>query len=100
MAVTEATVKAVRDREQGRCQLCNFHEHEQGRGPFELHHTRPKRMGGTSEPDRDHPDRLALLHGGCHKAVHDNPRQAREAGLLESRLGQIRPSALLQRGPA
>jgi hypothetical protein len=100
MAVTEATAKAVRARERGRCQLCNFHEFEQGQGPFELHHVRRKGLGGTSDPQRDHPDHLALLHRDCHGEVHANPRQAREAGLLESRLGTIRPSALLQRGPA
>jgi hypothetical protein len=100
MTVTEATAKAVRDREQGRCQLCNFHEWDMGRGGFELHHVRRKGLGGTSDPERDHPDHLALLHRDCHAEVHANPRQARKAGLLESRLGQIRPSALLQRGPA
>lgn len=97
MAITEATAKAVREREGNRCQLCNLHEFEQGWGKFELHHTRPKRMGGTTEADRDHPDRLALLHQECHSEVHANPRQAREVGLLESRLGTIRPSALIRR---
>jgi hypothetical protein len=105
MAVTEATAKAVRDRELGRCQLCNFHEHDpewwtHDRGPFELHHVKRKGLGGTSDPERDAPENLALLHRDCHAEVHANPREARALGLIESRLGTIRPSALLQRGSA
>jgi hypothetical protein len=99
MAVTAATAKTVRDRELDRCQLCGGREWEDANG-FDLHHLRPKSMGGTADPQRDAPERLALLHAECHKEVHANPREARALGLIESRLGKVRPSALLQRGPA
>jgi hypothetical protein len=99
MAVTAATAKAVRKRDRV-CRLCEGAEFDQGRGRYVVHHVTPKGLGGTDAADRDHPDKLALLHDACHREVHANPRQAREAGLLESRLGTVRPSALLQRGPA
>jgi len=60
-----------------------------------LHHVKTKGPGGTSDPDRDAPRNLALLHDECHRWAHDHPREARALGLLESRLGQVRPSALI-----
>jgi hypothetical protein len=100
MAVTAATAATVRAREGGRCQLCTLGEYEEGRGRLVLHHTTPKGIGGTGQADRDTPERLALLHDTCHREVHAHPREARALGLLESRLGQVRPSALIQREPA
>jgi hypothetical protein len=100
MAITAATAAEVRKRERDRCQLCGVTEGHAPEVRMEIHHVRLKGIGGTSDPDRDHPDHLALLHRGCHKAVHDNPRAARARGLLESRLGQVRPSALIARRPA
>jgi len=100
MAVTAATAKTVRDREHHRCQLCMLGEYEVGPGPewrLVLHHVKPRGPGGTSDPDADTPGNLALLHHGCHQWAHANPREARALGLLESRLGQVRPSALIAR---
>ena len=99
MAITEAVVRAVRMRDMV-CRLCNREEFAEGRGRFVLHHVTPKGLDGTAATDRDHPDKLALLHDQCHKEVHANPREARALGLMQSRLGKVRPSALLQRGPA
>lgn len=96
MAVTEATAKAVRKRDRV-CRLCEREEYAPGRGRYVIHHVTPKGLGGTDAADRDHPDRLALLHDACHKEVHANPREARALGLIESRLGQVRPSALIAR---
>jgi hypothetical protein len=94
MAVTAATAKTVRDREHNRCQLCLLHEYEPDRGSgwrLVLHHVKPKGPGGTSDPDRDSPGNLALLHDECHRWTHANPREARALGLLESRNGHVRP---------
>jgi hypothetical protein len=101
MTVTAATAKVVRDREHGRCQLCLLGEFEAGMGRFALHHVAPKGPGGTSDPTKDLPSNLALLHDRlCHPWVHAHPREARALGLLASRLGKVRPSALIARRPA
>lgn len=101
MAITAVTVTAVREREGNRCQLCTLEEYDQGLGRFALHHVVAKGPGGTSDPTKDLPSNLALLHDRvCHPWVHAHPREARAMGLLGSRLGKVRPSALLQRGPA
>ena len=102
MAITEAAAKAVRQREGNRCQLCLLGEFEPTRGfgwRMVLHHVKPKGPGGTSDPQRDAAENLALLHDECHREVHAHPKQARAMGLLGSRLGKVRPSALLQREP-
>jgi hypothetical protein len=102
MAVTEATAKAVRDRDRV-CRYCFGREYEPGRGPqwrYVIHHRAAKGMGGTDDAGQDAPSNLVLLHDHCHTEVHARPRKARLLGLLESRLGTIRPSTLIQREPA
>lgn len=107
MAVTEATVKAVRERDRV-CRYCFGREYEPGPGPewrFVIHHIAAGGLGGVVDEalraEADSPGSLALLHDYCHRVnVHDQPRRARALGLIGSRLGTVRPSALLQRGPA
>jgi hypothetical protein len=89
---------ALRTRTRGLCELCMLAEFALGRGRFHRHHLLGKGMGGTSEKDCDRADLLKLLHAACHGAVHHEPRLARKAGLLGSRLGTVRPSALLRIG--
>lgn len=107
MAVTAATAKAVRAREHNRCQLCLLGEYEVGSEPqwrMVFHHIAPRGLGGVGDKllreEADTPDQLALLHDGCHRWVHDNPRQGRALGLLASRLGKVSPSGLIARRPA
>jgi hypothetical protein len=102
MAITAATAKTVRERDRV-CRLCGLGEFEPTRGfgwRMVLHHVLPKGLGGTAVVDRDHPDKLVLLHDECHREVHANPREARALGLIQSRLGQVRPSALIGPGSA
>jgi hypothetical protein len=68
-----------------------------------FHHIAPRGLGGIGDKllrEEASPDELALLHDGCHRWVHDNPRQGRALGLIRSRLGQVSPSALIARRPA
>jgi hypothetical protein len=100
MAVTEATVKAVRERDRV-CRYCFGREYEPGKGPewrYVLHHRAPKFMGGTDDAGQGAPGNLVLLHDHCHVEVHARPRKARLLGLMESRLGKVRPSALIRGG--
>ena len=106
MAVTAVTAATVRAREHHRCQLCMLGEYEVGPEPawrLVFHHIAPRGLGGVGDrllrEEADSPDELALLHDQCHRWLHDNPRRARALGLLESRLGQVRPSALIARRP-
>jgi hypothetical protein len=103
MAVTEATAKAVAQRDRV-CRYCFGREYEPGPGPqwrYVIHHIAPKGMGGIGDEllraEGDQPERLVLLHDFCHRQVHERPRKARLLGLLESRLGKVRPSALIRR---
>lgn len=107
MPVTAATAAAVRKREHDRCQVCLLGEYEIGPEPawrMVFHHTAPRGLGGVGDKllreEADTPDQLALLHDVCHRFVHSHPREARALGLLKSRLGMVRPSALIARRPA
>jgi hypothetical protein len=103
MAVTAETVKTVRERDRV-CRYCFGREYEPGKGPewrYVLHHIAPRGLGGVGDDllreEADQPDQLALLHDHCHREVHARPRKARLLGLMESRLGKVRPSALIRR---
>lgn len=107
MAVSAATATTVRAREHDRCQLCLLGEYEVGPGPewrLVFHHVAPRGLGGVGDKllreEADTPDQLALLHDQCHRFIHANPREARALGLIQSRLGQVSPSALIARRPA
>jgi hypothetical protein len=101
LAVTAETAKVVRERARHRCQFCLLGEYQPGPASdwrLVLHHIAAGGKGGTRDPGHDLPANLALLHDFCHRViVHGNPREARALGLLASRLGKIRPSALLRR---
>jgi hypothetical protein len=58
---------------------------------FDLHHRRPKGMGGTTRPDRDWPSNLLALAPEVHNftagrsaalTVHGNPEWSRPLGYL------------------
>jgi len=101
MAVTPETAALVRLREIPRgareplCQLCKQVEWAGGLGRFVNHHIEARGSGGTNRPELDEAPNLALLHDGCHRWAHDNPREARARGLIVSKLGKVSQSVSL-----
>lgn len=69
----------VRSRAAGRCEaqvpgVCL------GRGDA-AHHVVPRARGGSDDPG----NLLWLCNAGCHRWIHEHPREATERGLLRSR---------------
>lgn len=65
---------AVWDRDEGLCRRC-------GHAGTEVHHRRPKGLGGTSVNPHTMP-RMVLLCTPCHQWVHAHPALAYPTGLL------------------
>lgn len=76
-----ATRERVRWRDRDRCRRC-------GVQTWQLHHRKPRGMGGTRDPLINSPANLVLLCGsgttGCHGWVESNRREARALGWLVS----------------
>lgn len=68
------TRQQVRDRDQT-CVICD----EQGE---QIHHRRPRGLGGTSRPNANSPANLILLCSGCHRLVESLRKEALDRGLL------------------
>jgi 5-methylcytosine-specific restriction protein A len=48
----------------------------------DIHHRKPRRMGGTSDPEINSPSNLVLLCRGCHSEVESRRAQALADGWL------------------
>lgn len=80
----------VRDLVRGRgvdcCERCGVHA---PRGQGNLHHRRPRGMGGTRNPELNQPANLLWLCGsgttGCHGDIESNRAAALAAGWLVPR---------------
>lgn len=73
---TPAVRRAVHERDGDRCVCC-------GRsGDLQVHHRRPRAMGGTVLLDTNGQANLILLCASCHAKVESERDWAREHGLL------------------
>lgn len=77
----KATRKLVRKRDGNRCILCGQNGSRYGI-PIDLHHRRPRGLGGSQRPDTNQPQNLILLDRICHEWVERNREAALYAGLL------------------
>ena len=75
------TREQVRWRDRDRCRRC-------GKPTWQIHHRKPRGMGGTRDPLINSPANLVLLCGsgttGCHGWVESHRTEAREQGWLVS----------------
>lgn len=71
------TVEHVRWRDRDKCRRC----HETGE---QIHHRKPRGMGGTRDPLINSTANLILLCQDCHGWVESNRTAAREQGWLVS----------------
>ena len=72
---------AVLQRCEGLCERC---ARWLANIPADLHHRRPRGMGGTSDPDIHQPANMLALCRVCHRWVEDNRTVALEQGWLIS----------------
>ena len=77
-----ATRELVRWRDRDQCRRC-------GATTWQIHHRRPRGMGGTRDPLTNGPANLVLLCGsgvtGCHGWVESHRAEARADGWLVSK---------------
>lgn len=84
---TATVVGQVLDRDEHECQMCGRHLAGGHRGVhFSLHHRRPRRMGGSRDPQANSPANLVVLCGtgatDCHGRVESHREDAYDLGLL------------------
>lgn len=76
-----ATRELVRWRDRDRCRRC-------GATTWQIHHRKPRGMGGSRDPLINDPSNLVLLCGsgttGCHGWVEQHRTEARRQGWLVS----------------
>ncbi|HEX3778489.1 MAG TPA: HNH endonuclease [Pseudonocardiaceae bacterium] len=74
---TRSVRDIVRARAGNRCELCRRDD-----GPMDIHHRRPRAMGGTSDPATNRPSNLVLLCRECHSNIESNRDGAQLIGWL------------------
>lgn len=72
----EATRTAVYERDHWRCVRCGDDT------CLQLHHRRPRAMGGSRDPQTNSPDNLLTLCEPCHGWVESHREEALRLGLL------------------
>jgi hypothetical protein len=92
---SQGTVKAIWDRDEGRCAWCGTPIWGERGLNWSVHHLEPRGMGGTNSPHAGRPSNGVLLHGsgttGCHGYVEQHRDEAEAKGFLISRNGMERP---------
>lgn len=76
-AFTEATRTKIKERADNRCEVCGLRM-ERG----QIHHRRPRGMGGTRRPDASSPSNGLYVHLHCHNMIESNRRRAAYLGWL------------------
>lgn len=77
MRFSQATADKIRQRARGRCEKCGL--------PCidgQIHHRRPRGMGGTKRKESGSPSNGVLLHGKCHHHIELNRALALKEGWL------------------
>lgn len=70
---------AVHRRSGGRCEVCAL---DLTSGGGQIHHRKPRGMGGTKDPAINSPANLIHVCPDCHRAIEANRTHAYQAGLL------------------
>lgn len=75
-------VECVLDRDRFCCAYCSLSVGGTRGLDYDLHHRRPRRVGGDRRPDVNLPSNLVLLHRECHEFVERHRAAAYDLGLL------------------
>jgi len=76
------TVEAVWGRSGGRCEISGVQLAGRRGEDFHVHHRRPRRMGGSRDPETNGVENLLLLSPEAHEHVERNRSEAYERGWL------------------
>lgn len=82
--ITDAVRQVVKTRAGCRCERCN---RDLAGGGGEVHHRRPRGMGGSRRQDTNQSGNLVLLCSGCHREAESKRAAARRAGWLVASRG-------------
>ena len=82
-----ATADMVLRRDRHRCRRC-------GGAGQQIHHRRPRGMGGTRDPLINSPSNLVLLCQACHAWIEGHRTDAARDGWLLSRLTSSSPASV------
>jgi 5-methylcytosine-specific restriction enzyme A len=82
----------IRERAQGVCEYCGV---ERG---TEIHHRRPRGMGGTAQESSNTASNGLLLCGGCHRWAESHRTDALLMGVLLLQIQNPLKSAVKYRG--
>ncbi|AXQ51885.1 HNH endonuclease [Gordonia phage Catfish] len=77
---TPRTVTTVQGRSGGICERCGWAEGQQ------IHHRRPRGMGGTRDADVNGAGNLLHVCYPCHRWIEENREESLRLGYLISRL--------------
>ncbi len=76
------TVEAVWGRAGGRCEISGVPLSGVHGQDFHVHHRRPRRMGGSRDPETNDVENLLLLSPEAHEHVEQHRTEAYERGWL------------------
>lgn len=79
---SSAVVDAVLDRAQHSCEVCTCGLGERRGVDYQIHHRRPRQMGGTRRPGTNYPANLLALCPTCHEQIESHRAVAYSMGWL------------------
>lgn len=91
MKFSETTKLLVLERAKGKCELCGLPASN-----FQLHHRRPRGMGGSKKKETGDAANALLVHSKCHAWIESNRKQAMEFGYLVSQYANPKDVPLLR----
>lgn len=77
MKFTEKTRRLVEDRAKGICEMCGAPV-----GMGQIHHRKPRGMGGTKNVASRSPSNALFVHFRCHEWIERNRTEAYHMGYL------------------
>ncbi len=77
MKFDKETVALIEKRSGKRCEICGGNAYTN-----QIHHRRPRGMGGSKDPLVGSVSNGVLVHIGCHREIEINRTNAREKGWL------------------
>ena len=76
-AIPAGNRRTVLTRSEGLCERCAAWL---ANTPADIHHRRPRRMGGTTNPEIHQPANLVVVCRTCHRWIEENRQLALEQG--------------------
>lgn len=93
MQFTEKTRRLIRERAQDRCELCGTPVQD-----AQIHHRRPRGMGGTKNPESRSAANGMYVHLRCHQRIELNRADALRKGWLILQSGDLSQPIRLHHG--